>query len=215
MGEVYRARDTRLDRTVAIKVLPPGSSTPTRTQRFAREARAVSKVNHPHICTLYDIGEQDGVQFIVMEYLEGETLAQRIRRGALPLDQVLRHAIEIADALAHAHRQGIVHRDLKPANIMLTPAGAKLLDFGIAALHQPGLQGSLADPSATGAETLTEEGTIVGTLQYMAPEQLEARPTDARADIFAFGAIVYEMATGEQAFTGHEPGQHHRRGSRA
>ncbi len=202
MGEVYRARDTRLDRTVAIKVLLPGSSTPTRTERFAREARAVSKVNHPHICTLYDIGEQDGVQYIVMEYLEGETLAQRIRRGALPLDQVLRHAIEIADALAHAHRQGIVHRDLKPANIMLTPTGAKLLDFGIAALHQPGLQGSLADPSATGAETLTEEGTIVGTLQYMAPEQLEARPTDARADIFAFGAIVYEMATGAQAFTG-------------
>jgi serine/threonine protein kinase len=203
MGEVYRAQDTRLDRTVAIKILPAGSSTPTRTQRFAREARAVSKVNHPHICTLYDIGEQDGVQFIVMEYLEGETLAQRIRRGAMPLEQVLRYAIEIADALVHAHRQGIVHRDLKPANIMLTPAGAKLLDFGIAALHQSGLPGSdLAGLSATGAETLTEEGTIVGTLQYMAPEQLEARPTDARADIFAFGAIVYEMATGQLAFKG-------------
>ena len=180
MGEVYRAKDTRLDRTVAIKILSPGSGNPRQSQRFAREARAVSKVNHPHICTLYDIGEQNGVQFIVMEYLEGETLAQRIRRGAMPLDQVLRHAIEIADALAHAHRQGIVHRDLKPANIMLTPAGAKLLDFGIASLHQPGLQGSqLAGPSDTGAETLTEEGTIVGTLQYMAPEQLEARPTDA------------------------------------
>jgi serine/threonine protein kinase len=202
MGEVYRARDTRLDRTVAIKLLPPGLSTPTRSQRFAREARAVSKVNHPHICTLYDIGEQDGMPFIVMEHLEGETLAQRIRRGALPLDQVLRVAIEIADALAHAHRQGVVHRDLKPANIMLTPAGAKLLDFGIAALHAPAAQGTPMVPLPAGAETLTEEGTIVGTLQYMAPEQLEARATDARADIFAFGAIVYEMATGQQAFQG-------------
>ena len=120
MGEVYRAKDTRLDRTVAIKILLSGTGNPKQTQRFAREARAVSKVNHPHICTLYDIGEQDGVQFIVMEYLEGETLAQRLRRGALPLDQVIRYAIEIADALAHAHRQGVVHRDLKPANIMLT-----------------------------------------------------------------------------------------------
>ena len=202
MGEVYRARDTRLDRTVAIKVLPPGSSTPTRTQRFAREARAVSKVNHPNICTLYDIGEQDGVHFIVMEYLEGETLAQRIQRGALPLDQVIRYAIEIADALAHAHRHGVVHRDLKPANIMLTTSGAKLLDFGIAALHEPGVMGGDGTQSTAGAETLTEEGTILGTLQYMAPEQVEARPTDARADIFAFGAIVYEMATGQQAFTG-------------
>jgi Tol biopolymer transport system component len=203
MGEVYRAQDTRLDRTVAIKILPAGSSTPTRTQRFAREARAVSKVNHPHICTLYDIGEQDGVQFIVMEYLEGETLAQRIRRGAMPLEQVLRYAIEIADALVHAHRQGIVHRDLKPANIMLTPAGAKLLDFGIAALHQSGLPGSdLAGLSATGAETLTEEGTIVGTLQYMAPEQLEGFEADARTDIFSFGTVLHEMITGKRAFQG-------------
>ena len=198
MGEVYRARDTRLDRMVAIKILTPGSGGSKRTERFAREARAVSKVNHPHICTLHDIGEQDGVQFIVMEYLEGETLAQRLRRGALPVDQVLRFAIEIADALAHAHRQGVVHRDLKPANIMLTPSGAKLLDFGIAALHAAG---GVADTGAA-VETLTEEGTIVGTLQYMAPEQLEARPTDARADIFAFGAIVYEMVTGQQAFKG-------------
>ncbi len=202
MGEVYRAKDTRLDRTVAIKILSPGSSNPRQTQRFAREARAVSKVNHPHICTLYDIGEQDGVQFIVMEYIDGETLAQRIRRGALPVDQVVRYAIEIADALAHAHRQGVVHRDLKPANIMLTASGAKLLDFGIAALHEPGVMDGDGAPSTAGAETLTEEGTILGTLQYMAPEQLEARPTDARADIFAFGAIVYEMATGQQAFKG-------------
>jgi eukaryotic-like serine/threonine-protein kinase len=199
MGEVYRARDTRLDRMVAIKILTPGSGGPKRTERFAREARAVSKVNHPHICTLHDIGEQDGVQFIVMEYLEGENLAQRIKRGTLPMEQVLRYAIEIADALAHAHRQGVVHRDLKPANIMLTPSGAKLLDFGIAALHSPG---GLLETADTAVETLTEEGTIVGTLQYMAPEQLEARPTDARADIFAFGAIVYEMATGQQAFKG-------------
>ena len=199
MGEVYRARDTRLDRMVAIKILAPGSVSPKRNERFAREARAVSKVNHPHICTLYDIGEQNGVQFIVMEYLEGENLAQRIRRGALPMEQVLRYAIDIADALAHAHRQGVVHRDLKPANIMLTPSGAKLLDFGIAALHGPGALEGASDP---GVETLTEEGTIVGTLQYMAPEQLEARATDTRADIFAFGAIVYEMATGQQAFKG-------------
>jgi serine/threonine protein kinase len=202
MGEVYRARDTRLDRMVAIKILAPGSGSPTRHERFAREARAVSKVNHPHICTLYDIGEQDGVQFIVMEYLEGETLAQRLRRGALPMEQLLRYAIEIADALAHAHRQGVVHRDLKPANIMLTPSGAKLLDFGIAALHGPGALQGTADTGGAAAETLTEEGTIVGTLQYMAPEQLEARATDGRADIFAFGAIVYEMATGQQAFRG-------------
>ena len=177
---------------------------PKQVQRFEREARAVSKLNHPHICALYDIGQQDGVQFIVMEHLDGETLARRLTRGALPLDQLLRYAIEIADALAHAHQQGVVHRDLKPANIMLTASGAKLLDFGIAALHAP--EAMATDSHATawgaGAETLTEEGTFVGTLQYIAPEQLEARPTDARADIFAFGAIVYEMATGQQAFKG-------------
>ena len=205
MGEVYRAKDTRLDRTVAIKILTPhGLGNPKQVQRFEREARAVSKLNHPHICALYDIGQQDGVQFIVMEHLDGETLARRLTRGALSLDQLLRYAIEIADALAHAHRQGVVHRDLKPANIMLTAAGAKLLDFGIAALLAPEAMASdsHATVSGAGAETLTEEGTFVGTLQYIAPEQLEARPTDARADIFAFGAIVYEMATGQQAFKG-------------
>ena len=205
MGEVFRAKDTRLDRTVAIKILTPhGLGHPKQVQRFEREARAVSKLNHPNICALYDIGQQDGVQFIVMEHLDGETLARRLTRGALPLDQLLRYAIEIADALAHAHQQGVVHRDLKPANIMLTASGAKLLDFGIAALHAP--EPMAAESHATvwgeGAETLTEEGTFVGTLQYIAPEQLEARPTDARADIFAFGAIVYEMATGQQAFKG-------------
>ena len=203
MGEVYRATDTRLDRAVAIKILKPhGPQNPRAVQRFQREARAVSKVNHPHICALYDIGEQDGVQFIVMEYIEGETLAQRLTRGALPLDLVLRLSIEIADALDHAHRHGIVHRDLKPANIMLTRAGTKLLDFGIAALSTPGTMDPDTPQARRGAETLTEEGSILGTLQYMAPEQLEARATDARADIFAFGAIVYEMATGHQAFTG-------------
>ena len=203
---MYRAKDTRLDRTVAHQDPDAARARQSTTdQRFEREARAVSKFNHPHICTLYDIGQQDGVQFIVMEHLDGETLARRLTRGALPLDQVLRYAIEIADALAHAHRQGVVHRDLKPANIMLTASGAKLLDFGIAALQAPGVLD--AGPSNRGrwaqdAETLTEEGTFLGTLQYIAPEQLEARPTDARADIFAFGAIVYEMATGQQAFKG-------------
>ena len=197
MGEVYRATDTRLDRTVAVKILKPEKSQDAKgIQRFQREALAISKVSHPHICALYDVGEQAGVQFIVMEHLEGETLAQRLGRGALPLDQVLRLAIEIAGALAHAHRQGVVHRDLKPANIMLTKAGAKLLDFGIAAL-----QGEIPASRAVD-HTLTEEGAILGTFQYMAPEQLEAKHVDARADIFALGAIVYEMATGEPAFKG-------------
>ena len=197
MGEVYRATDTRLDRTVAVKILKPEKSQDTKgIQRFQREALAISKVSHPYICALYDVGEQGGVQFIVMEHLEGETLAQRLARGPLPLDQVLRLAIEIAGALDHAHRQGVVHRDLKPANIMLTKAGAKLLDFGIAAL-----QGDIPASRAVD-HTLTEEGAILGTFQYMAPEQLEAKPIDARADIFALGAIVYEMATGEPAFKG-------------
>ena len=204
MGEVYRAIDTRLDRTVAVKVLKPhGAESAKGVQRFQREARAISKVNHPHICGLYDIGEQDDVPFIVMEYLDGETLAHRLLRGPLTVDQVLRLAIQIADALDHAHRQGIVHRDLKPANIMVTRAGAKLLDFGIAALRSSPTAFDADSPSAReGHETLTEEGTILGTLQYMAPEQLEARPIDARADIFAFGAIVYEMTTARQAFAG-------------
>jgi Tol biopolymer transport system component/predicted Ser/Thr protein kinase len=194
MGEVYRARDTRLDRTVAIKVLPANvASRPELRQRFEREARAVSSLNHPHICVLHDIGQQDGIDFLVMEYLEGETLAGRLARGPLSPDQALRHAIEIAEALGQAHRQGVFHRDLKPGNVMLTKSGAKLLDFGLARMK-------VGDPDAP--TQLTQEGTILGTLQYMAPEQLEGKETDARGDIFAFGAVLYEMVTGHKAFAG-------------
>jgi len=203
MGEVYRATDTRLDRIVAIKVLPAHvADSPMRRQRFEREARAVSSLNDPHICALYDVGEQDASPFLVMEYVEGETLARRLMRGALPIDQTLRYAIEIADALDHAHRQGIVHRDLKPANIMLTRTGIKLLDFGVAKMWSPDPLAGHSITATRPADTITEEGTIVGTLHYMAPEQLEGRDTDARTDIFAFGAVVYEMATGQPAFQG-------------
>src|SRR5262245_35139137 len=202
MGEVYRAKDARLDRIVAIKVLTAHVD-PARRQRFEREARAVSRLSHPHICALYDVGEQDNLHFIVMEYLEGETLSDRLRRGPLPINHALRYAIEVADALDHAHRQGIVHRDLKPANIMLTRAGAKLLDFGVARLQttEVAAAGSLT-AHVTQTQSLTEEGTILGTLQYMAPEQVEGRETDARTDIFALGVVVYEMTTGKQAFDG-------------
>ena len=208
MGEVYRATDTRLKREIAIKVLPPHvTSHANRRQRFEREAQAIAAVSHPHICALFDVGSQDGVDFLVMEYLEGETLDRRLVRGALPLNQVFQLAIQIADALGHAHRHGIVHRDLKPANIMLTKAGAKLLDFGLAGWNEPtGLPlNPVASDVAAGlpeTRTLTAEGTILGTLQYMAPEQLEGKATDARADLFAFGAVVYEMATGRRAFSG-------------
>ncbi|HEX6315272.1 MAG TPA: serine/threonine-protein kinase, partial [Gemmatimonadaceae bacterium] len=204
MGEVYRANDSRLGRTVAIKVLSEDLAAAADLKiRFEREARIISSLNHPHICTLYDIGHQDGTDFLVMEYLEGETLAARLTRGPLPLDQALRCATEVAAALDRAHRAGLVHRDLKPGNIMLTPAGAKLLDFGLAKLRP-------AAPSATvgvtGAPTvsgpLTGTGSIVGTYQYMAPEQLEGREADARTDIFALGAVVYEMVTGRRAFDG-------------
>ena len=204
MGEVYRAKDTRLDRIVAIKVLPPHlADSPELRERFEREARTIASLNHPHICTLHDIGHQDGTDFLVMEYLEGETLAQRLVKGPLPLDQVLQYAIEIADALDKAHRKGVTHRDLKPGNIMLTKSGTKLLDFGLAKLKQevapPNVQLSQL-PTANGP--LTAQGTILGTLQYMAPEQLEGKEVDARSDIFAFGTIVYEMATGKRAFEG-------------
>src|SRR3989442_7994027 len=193
MGEVYRARDTRLDRTVAVKVLPAHlSSSPEVRARFEREARAVSSLNHPHICTLHDVGHQDGVDYLVMEHLEGETLAARLEGGPMPVSQVLRHAIEIADALDRAHRSGIVHRDLKPGNIMLTKSGAKLLDFGLARAIGQKTTGRELSQSPTMSRPLTEEGTLVGTFQYMAPEQLEAKDSDARSDIFAFGAVLYE-----------------------
>src|SRR5580692_1870373 len=199
MGEVYRARDTRLDRTVAIKILTQGlPDTPEVRQRFEREARAVSSLSHPHICVLYDVGNQDGIEYLVMEYLEGETLAARITKGPLSTTDLLRFASQISDALDKAHRQGIVHRDLKPANVMLTKTGAKLLDFGLAKDEEI-LQG---DPgsSPTMSRPLTVQGTILGTMQYMSPEQLEGKAADARSDIFSFGAILYEMATGRKAF---------------
>src|SRR2546426_7315439 len=196
MGEVYRARDTRLERTVAIKVLPEHLSTnPESKQRFEREARSISSLNHPNICALYDIGNQDGVDFLVMEYLEGQTLAERLQKGTLPIDQVLKIGIEIADSLDKAHRQGIVHRDLKPGNIMLTKSGAKLMDFGLAKPAQAALIASASVGTPTLSNRLTVEGTFVGTFQYMAPEQLEGKDADVRSDIFAFGAVLYEMTT--------------------
>jgi eukaryotic-like serine/threonine-protein kinase len=203
MGEVYKARDTRLDRTVAIKVLPASISTdPEFRSRFDREARAIAALNHPHICTLHDVGHQDGVDFLVMEYLEGQTLADRLTKGAVPLDQALTIAIAIAEALEKAHRQGIVHRDLKPGNVMLTKSGAKLLDFGLAKLRPIGpatpIGGLTASPTAT--SPLTRQGTIMGTLPYMAPEQVEGKEADTRTDMFAFGTVLYEMVTGRRAF---------------
>lgn len=212
MGEVYRARDTRLDRTVAIKILPPHlSADPEFKQRFEREARAVSSLNHPNICQLFDVGRQDGTDFLVMEFLDGETLAERVRRGALPLAELLKVGMTVAQALAAAHRAGMVHRDLKPANIMLTKAGAKLMDFGLAKPVAPGAGGSGSAPLLSAARTmsgptpvspLTTAGSIVGTIQYMSPEQIEGKEIDARADIFALGAVLYEMATGRRAFEG-------------
>jgi eukaryotic-like serine/threonine-protein kinase len=205
MGEVYRARDTRLDRTVALKVLPADvASDVDRHERFRREARAISRLSHPHICTLHDIGEQDGVDFLVMEYLAGETLAHRLLRGSLPLDDVLRIGVELASGLEAAHREGVTHRDLKPANIMLTPGGAKILDFGLAKWTQP-REG--ADPNALAVTdpSLTQSGIVLGTVQYMAPEQADGKPADGRADLFALGAILYEMTTGRRAFAGTSP----------
>src|SRR5713226_9610849 len=203
MGEVYRARDTRLDRVVAIKVLPAHlADEPERRERFEREARTIASLNHPHICVLHDIGRQDGIDFLVMEYLEGETLAQRLLKGPLPLEQVLQYAIENADALDKAHRKGVTHRDLKPGNIMLTKTGTKLLDFGLAKLRQEAAPATPLSELPTEPDAITAEGAIVGTLQYMAPEQLEGKEVDSRTDIFAFGAIVYEMATGKKAFEG-------------
>jgi serine/threonine protein kinase/Tol biopolymer transport system component len=203
MGEVYRARDTRLQRSVAVKVLPTGlAGSPEVRARFEREAKAVSSLNHPHICTLHDIGREGDVDYLVMELVEGETLAARLERGALPTDQLIRIAIEIADALEKAHRTGIVHRDLKPGNIMLTKGGAKLMDFGLARPTGLAASPSGLSQSPTVSSPLTAEGTIIGTFQYMAPEQLEGREADARCDLWALGAVLYEMATGRKAFEG-------------
>src|SRR6202158_5581200 len=202
-GDVYRAKDTRLNRIVAIKVLPSHlADSPELRERFEREARTIASLNHPHICTLYDVGHQDGTDYLVMEYLEGETLAQRLIKGPLPLAQVLQYAIEIADALDKAHRKGVTHRDLKPGNIMLTKSGTKLLDFGLAKLRQDAAPVTPLSELPTANDPLTAQGTIVGTLQYMAPEQLEGKEVDARTDIFAFGTVVYEMATGKKCFEG-------------
>jgi hypothetical protein len=200
MGEVYRARDSRLDRTVAIKTLPSGSQHADGLERFRREARLLSRLSHPHICAMHDIGESDGVTYLVMEYLEGETLAERLESGPLPLEQALRHAHQVATALDEAHRQGIVHRDLKPANIMLTRAGVKVLDFGLAKLREADDAGE--SHVATRSFDLTAEGVLLGTVPYMAPEQVEGRPADARTDIFAFGAVLHEMVTGSRPFKG-------------
>jgi serine/threonine protein kinase/dipeptidyl aminopeptidase/acylaminoacyl peptidase len=201
MGDVYRAADTRLNRTVAIKVLPAAvADNPDRRQRFEREARAISSLTHPHICALYDLGREHDVEFLVMEFVEGDTLSQRLIAGPLPLDLTLRYSIQIADALDHAHRRGIIHRDLKPANIMVTRSSVKLLDFGLAKLTAD--SGGTEAARATPTKTLTGEGTILGTLHYMAPEQLEGRPVDARTDLFALGAVLYEMLSGRQAFEG-------------
>jgi serine/threonine protein kinase len=201
MGEVYRARDTRLDRTVAIKILPQHlSSDPLRKQRFEREAKVISSLNHPHICTLYDIGQQDGVAYLVMECIEGETLSKRLEKGPLPLEQVIKYGAQIADALDKAHRCGIVHRDLKPGNVMLTSTGAKLLDFGLA---RPVVSLSSATTIAVAPSSpVTAEGIIIGTFQYMSPEQLEGKELDGRSDIFSLGAVLYEMLTGQRAFQG-------------
>jgi serine/threonine protein kinase len=202
MGEVYKARDTRLDRIVAIKVLPLLlAADPHFRERFDREARTISQLDHAHICALYDVGEQDGMSFLVMQYLEGETLETRLKNGALPLEQALQYAIQIADALDKAHRAGIVHRDLKPGNIMLTKQGAKLLDFGLAKTTTGAGTAGLSMLPTT-PPGLTAEGTILGTFQYMAPEQLEGQDADARSDIFAFGALLHEMITGRKAFEG-------------
>jgi len=207
MGEVYRARDSRLGRDVAVKVLPSHlSDNAELKQRFEREAKAVSALSHPHICALFDVGNEGGVEYLVMELLDGETLADRLTKGPLPSDQVLRFGIQIADALDRAHKQGIVHRDLKPGNVMLTKSGVKLLDFGLAKHRAATVDSQISQLSSLPTEmtptNLTERGTIMGTFQYMSPEQLEGKEADARTDIFAFGCVLYEMASGQKAFSG-------------
>ncbi|MEO8725913.1 MAG: protein kinase [Acidobacteriaceae bacterium] len=204
MGEVYRARDTRLERTVAIKILPAHLSGDAEArQRFDREARAISSLNHANICTLHDVGHQDGVDYLVMEFLEGETLAERIAKGPLSTEQVLRYGTEICEGLERAHRTGVIHRDLKPGNVMLTKSGAKLMDFGLAKSAAAAVSASsLSGVTFAPDKPLTSAGTVVGTFQYMSPEQVEGKEADARSDIFALGAVLYEMATGKRAFEG-------------
>ncbi len=203
MGEVYRARDTRLERTVAIKILPAHlSSDPVHKQRFEREAKIISSMNHPHICVLHDVGQQDGINYLVMECVEGETLTKRLEKGALPLEQVLKYGMQIADALDKAHRSGVIHRDLKPGNVMLTATGAKLLDFGLAKPAAPLASLATLTAAVTRSSPMTEQGAIVGTFQYMSPEQIEGKELDGRSDIFSLGAVLYEMVTGKKAFEG-------------
>src|SRR5271154_3337260 len=202
MGEVYRARDTRLGRDVAVKILPAEfSADPVAKQRFGREAKTISGLNHPNICVLHDVGSQDGVDYLVMEWVEGETLAKRLEKGPLPLEQVLKIGAQIAEALDKAHRSGVVHRDLKPGNVMLTATGAKLLDFGLAKEASP-LATAATSTAAIPTSPATQQGTIVGTFQYMSPEQIEGKELDGRSDIFSLGAVLYEMLTGKRAFEG-------------
>jgi hypothetical protein len=201
MGEVYRARDPRLDRSVAVKVLTSSrGATPEELERFQREARAIARVSHPNICTVYDVGQEEGVPFLVMELLEGETLAERLCRGPIPVDAALAIATQIAEALDEAHSKDLVHRDLKPSNVMLTAGGAKLLDFGLAKLRDGEYEETTR--KLTKSVHLTGQGTVLGTLPYMAPEQVEGRPADARTDTFALGVVLYEMTTGRAPFQG-------------
>jgi len=201
MGEVYKARDTRLDRIVAIKILPEMlAADPQFRDRFEREARTVSQLDDAHICALYDVGNEKGMSYLVMQYLEGETLAARLQRGALAVSEALKIAIEIAGALDKAHRAGVIHRDLKPGNVMLTKSGAKLLDFGLAKATSVA-RGAVSILPTTPV-SITAQGTILGTFQYMAPEQVEGQDADARTDLFAFGAVLFEMVTGRPAFQG-------------
>jgi serine/threonine protein kinase/Tol biopolymer transport system component len=208
MGEIYRARDTRLDRSVALKILSAGlGHDADYRSRFEREAKAIARLTHPHICTLHDVGHENGIDFLVMEYLEGETLAQRLERGLLPVPEALGYAVEILEALEQAHSQGILHCDLKPSNVFLTQSGTKLLDFGIAKIRrrEPATEpGNREHPTET--LSLIEEDVLLGTVHYMAPERIDGQPASASADLFAFGAVLYEMLTGGKAFDGHDRG---------